>query len=148
MERAGAEELSFREIQFYQLRLIRFGYQWLFHQGILKETGKALGSKHWARLHDLPVKARCRLDTGELLWDELSVPLWKRRRQVYSVVPTHLAYLVWVTERCSTSKRCSTMKWCSTTKSTMTWCSTTNGSALDKMEFWLWSSLARFWVAL
>ena len=69
MERAGPEELAVRDIQFYQLRFTRFGYQWLFYQGILKETGKALESKRWVRLHDLPVKERCHLDSGELLWD-------------------------------------------------------------------------------
>ena len=69
MERAGPEELAFRDIQFYQLRFTGFGYQWLSHKGVLKETGRQSESKHWARLYDLPVKARCRLDSGELLWD-------------------------------------------------------------------------------
>ena len=71
MERVGLEEIAFRNanIQFYQVRFSRFGYQWLYREGLLQETGKQSGSKHWARLYKLPVKARCRLDTGERLWD-------------------------------------------------------------------------------
>ena len=60
MEQIGPEELAFRNaaIQFYQIQFTRFGYQFLCHQGQITETGKDHGSKHWARLYSLPVKAR------------------------------------------------------------------------------------------
>ena len=76
MEKLGAAELARRndDIQFYQIQFTRFGYQWLFHQGNLTETGKQSGSKHWARLYHLSVKAKMRLDSGEILWKAYLIP--------------------------------------------------------------------------